>query len=138
MAQRFDVRRLALVGEATPVADHVQTNGMVAPIGSFSASETGVLAYQAGSSDELGTQITWLDRTGHTIGTVGPRRPYFDLEVSPDGKQATVSSPRAQGGDATCGSSISFAAFLRGSRFRLAPRRRQSGRPTANASPSTR
>jgi len=98
MAQRFDVRRLALVGEASPVADHIQTNGSVAPVGSVSAGDNGVLAYQAGASEELGTQLTWLDRSGNAVGTVGPRRNYLDVEVSPDGKQASVSLPRVANG----------------------------------------
>jgi Tol biopolymer transport system component len=98
MAQRFDVRSFALTGEATPIADHIQTNGLNIPVGSFSASDGDVLAYQAGEAEDLGTQLAWLDRAGNTVSVVGPRRNYFDLEVSPDGKQATVSMPRLGNG----------------------------------------
>jgi Tol biopolymer transport system component len=98
MAQAFDARRLALTGEATPIADHIQTNGLGAPVGSFSASESGVLAYQAGAAEELGTQLTWRDRSGTPLGVIGVRRVYTDLELSPDGKYASVAVPRLTGG----------------------------------------
>ena len=47
MAQPFDPRRLALTGEAFPIAERIElTAGLV---GAFSASETGVLAHQGGA-----------------------------------------------------------------------------------------
>jgi hypothetical protein len=36
----------------------------------FSVSEDGVLAYQTGAG-ETGSQLTWFDRTGKPIGSLG-------------------------------------------------------------------
>ena len=89
MAQPFDPRRLALTGEAFPIAEQIQTQGNP-PAGVFSASENGVLAYQTGSSLE-GFKLTWFDRSGKQIGNLGDPAIYGDLELSPDGKRASVS-----------------------------------------------
>jgi len=98
MAQPFDAQWLALTGEPVPIADQVQTNGNSAPVGDFSASDTGVVAYQISSSAEIGSQLTWFDRSGTTQGVVGTRGKYADVELSPDGTQASVSiaAPRGQ------------------------------------------
>ena len=63
MAQPFDPQRLALTGEAFPVAEQIQTQGNP-PAGVFSASENGVLAYQTGSAMD-GFKLTWFDRGGN-------------------------------------------------------------------------
>jgi hypothetical protein len=49
MAHPFDPDRLATTGEALPIAEHIQTFG-APPFGFFSASESGVLAYQTGTT----------------------------------------------------------------------------------------
>src|SRR5436309_15925165 len=86
MAQRLDVDKLQLTGEAFPVADHVgiynTTNG------AFSVSGLGVIAYSFGSTG--GRQLSWLDRTGKVIEKVGPFMAYADLALSPDQKRAAV------------------------------------------------
>jgi hypothetical protein len=51
MAQPFDARRLELTGDALPIAEQIQTEAAAFwPHGVFSASENGVLAYQAGAA----------------------------------------------------------------------------------------
>jgi eukaryotic-like serine/threonine-protein kinase len=89
MAQPFDAGRLALTGEAFPVAEEIQTVG-ANPVGTFSASENGVLAYQTGESLS-GSQLTWFDRTGKQLGVLGDAAASSDVQLSPDGKQASVS-----------------------------------------------
>jgi serine/threonine protein kinase len=96
MAQPFDSRRLVFTGEAFPVAEEIQTQPGAPPYGVFSASDTGVLAYQTGTA-AAGSQLVWLDRTGKQIGVLGDSGRYGDLELSPDGKRASVSIPD-QGG----------------------------------------
>jgi Tol biopolymer transport system component len=96
MAQPFDVQRLTLTGDPLPVADQIQTTFTGIPVGAFSVSENGVLAYQTGTSAENGMQLTWLDRAGKAVGIVGGRARYNDIELSPDGRQAAVSIPREQ------------------------------------------
>jgi Tol biopolymer transport system component len=97
MAQPFDPDRLVLAGEPFPVAEQIQTIGGPA-FGFFSASDSGVLAYQTGSA--TGTpQLTWLDRAGRSVATVGAPALYGYLAQSPDGRKASVSLPGgAQGG----------------------------------------
>jgi Tol biopolymer transport system component len=68
MAQPFDTGNLELSGEPVPIADpiDVSQNGL----GHFSASENGVLAYTSGGA--VGdSQLTWFDRSGKKLGTVG-------------------------------------------------------------------
>jgi serine/threonine protein kinase/Tol biopolymer transport system component len=98
MAQPFDARRLAMTGEAFPIAEKIQTTNTNPPYGVFSASENGVLAYQTGPG-AAGSQLTWFDRTGKQIGVLGDSRLYGDLELSPDQKRASVSSPSQSGTD---------------------------------------
>jgi serine/threonine protein kinase len=83
MAQSFDAGRKELSGEPVPVAEQVQT---------FSASATGVLVYQTGATAQ-GSQLTWFDRSGKTLGTAGDTGVYNELAMSPDG--AKVAFARA-------------------------------------------
>jgi hypothetical protein len=56
-------------GDAVPVAEEVGTND-VQHVGFFSASEAGVLDYIASLSEQR-FQLTWFDRSGKQLGTVG-------------------------------------------------------------------
>jgi Tol biopolymer transport system component len=77
MAQPFDPKRLELSGEAVPIAEHVT---------SFSASPSGVLAIGTGET-QGNTQLTWYDRKGNVLSTVGEIGEYRDLALSPDEKR---------------------------------------------------
>src|SRR5262249_33634055 len=90
MAQPFDARRFELAGDPFPVADGLQTNQSVFPVGVFAASDSGVLAYQTGSAS-YGSQLSWFDRSGKLVESVADRAPYSDVELSPDGAQVAVS-----------------------------------------------
>jgi Tol biopolymer transport system component/predicted Ser/Thr protein kinase len=92
IAQPFDARRLALTGDAFPIADQIRISGSMQPYAYFSASENGALAYQT-STEAGGSQLLWFDRTGKQIGALGDSAAYTDLELSPDGKRASVSIP---------------------------------------------
>jgi hypothetical protein len=74
MAQRFDAGRLELSGEASPVAEQIAVN--LFGDGMFTASSNGVLAFQSGTSGN--SQLTWFDRSGKSLGTVGPAGDYVD------------------------------------------------------------
>ena len=68
VAQPFDTRRLALTGDPFLVAEEIQmTSGL---IGSFAASESGVLVYQTGIPQGM-TQLAWIDRTGKQLSVLG-------------------------------------------------------------------
>jgi eukaryotic-like serine/threonine-protein kinase len=81
MAQPFNEKTLESTGEAFPVADNV---------GAFSASENGVLGYRAFPSLINRTQLAWFDRTGRSLGRVGPPGRYNGVGLSPDGDRVAL------------------------------------------------
>jgi Tol biopolymer transport system component len=97
MAQGFDDRRMELDGAPVPVAEDVETTWF--STGVFSVSDGGALVYRAASPS--GTfQLTWLDRQGQTLGTVGPPGTDTSIALSPDGTRAVVKdSPYGVPGD---------------------------------------
>jgi Tol biopolymer transport system component len=90
MAQPLDGRRFVPSGEAFPVADNVQSQGAEPHQGVFSVSDNGVLMYQTGRGQGL-SQLTWIDRHGKPLATVGDAAPYWELALSPDDKHVVVS-----------------------------------------------
>ncbi len=85
LAQPFDDRRMELVGEATPVAEHV---GTIFNTGYFAVSASGVLVYRTGSGDL--SQFSWVDRQGVVGAAVTEAGPYAGLALGPDGTRAAV------------------------------------------------
>jgi Tol biopolymer transport system component/tRNA A-37 threonylcarbamoyl transferase component Bud32 len=87
MAQPFDARRLKLQDvPPVPVAEHVGITWYFT--GVFTVSDS-VLVYQTASAP--GTfQLTWVDRQGKTLGTVGPPGTDGRVVLSPDGKRAVA------------------------------------------------
>ncbi len=94
MAQPFDPDRLVLSGAPFPVAEQIQ---MFVSYGLFSASDSGVLTYQTGTTAGGAPQLGWLDRAGKVLGTVGKPAQYGDLALAPHGRQAMVRRLSGQG-----------------------------------------
>jgi len=69
MAQPFDAKALALKGEPVPIADQVGSTPY--GFGRFSASLNGGLAFFTGGGVTNPTQLTWFDRQGKNLGTIG-------------------------------------------------------------------
>jgi hypothetical protein len=90
-AQPFDPERLQLHGESVPLVTQVQTlDRSVSDVtGAFTVSQTGVLAYQ--SVSRFLTQLTWFDRQGNLLSTIGERGDYTDVALSPDGSRVATS-----------------------------------------------
>ena len=91
-AQNLDLKNFELRDKAVRIADSIFFVGGNAGFAAFSVSETGVLVYRTGKSQEESerTQLTWFDRTGNvleTIGTIGLNR---NPRLSPDGKRIAV------------------------------------------------
>jgi len=89
-AQPFDASSLTLHGEAVPIADGVEPLGEIGPTSyaPFSVSQTGALVYR---SEVLNlTQLTWFDRHGKALGTLGPPGRYDEPALSPDGKRLVI------------------------------------------------
>jgi serine/threonine protein kinase/Tol biopolymer transport system component len=81
VAQPFDEKRLAIVGSASTLAEQVF---------SFSASQDGgVLAYWTGIVPNP-PQLTWFDRGGKQIGTLGAPVFMLNAHISPDGTKVAA------------------------------------------------
>jgi eukaryotic-like serine/threonine-protein kinase len=88
IARPFDDRSFALGGEAIRAATNVHLDKGVWR-GVFSASHTGLLAYQIAPS-QGGTQLTWFDRSGKALEQVGERSAVYWPRLSPDGRRVAV------------------------------------------------
>jgi serine/threonine protein kinase/Tol biopolymer transport system component len=88
VAQRFDLSRMEITGDSVAVADRLADSFVGVP--AFSVAANGLVAYRAGTGN--GRQLTWLDRSGKVLGTLGP--PDFnvlaDPTLSPDGSRVAV------------------------------------------------
>ena len=88
IAQPFNADTRQISGDVFPVAPDGSfslTNFTVAA----SASAGGVLAYEANLRG-AGFQLTWLDRSGKELGTVGTIQNERHVALSPDGKLAAT------------------------------------------------
>jgi Tol biopolymer transport system component len=87
LAAPFDAESLKLTGESFVVADKVRVSPNSR--GYFSVSDNGSLVYDPNTLTDT-RQLTWLDRTGKPLGTVGPVGEYESPKLSPDGKRVAV------------------------------------------------
>ena len=86
MALAFDPDRRQTAGDAVPVIAPVSTEG--SRYVSASVSENGTLVYAPGGS--LNTQLTWFDRAGKILGTLGEGWLDVNLSLSPDERQVAL------------------------------------------------
>jgi eukaryotic-like serine/threonine-protein kinase len=86
VAQPFDPDKLKLTGEPITIAEHVADVGENHEF-DFSVSDNGLLSYQSGNPT---SQLTWFDRSGKQIGTVGEPDNYVHVALSPDQRHAAV------------------------------------------------
>ena len=87
MAQAFDPDARQLAGDAVPVTARVSMEG--SRYVSASVSENGTLVYTAGGSLNP-QQLTWFDRAGKILGTLGEGGVDVNLSLSPDERQVAV------------------------------------------------
>jgi serine/threonine protein kinase len=96
MAARFDLGRLEVVGQPTPVLDGVITN--LSGGAHFSVSSTGWLAYVPGELGEVDRDLLWVDRSGRETPAIRVRGMSRPFTLSPDGTRVlrnnTVGSSR--------------------------------------------
>ena len=89
MAQRFDAKKLELVGEPIHIADNLHYDAGFFR-GVFGASDDGMVVYSPGAGDVAAT-LTWFDRSGKQLGKVGETvNGVRAVRISPDGRQAAV------------------------------------------------
>jgi Tol biopolymer transport system component len=89
VAQRFDLKKLALTDELTVITDRVAQLYGLDHKGDFSTSNTGVLVFRGGGSPLK--QLTWIDRRGQRLGYIGEPADYAEPVLSPDGTRVAVS-----------------------------------------------
>ncbi|HEV2297702.1 MAG TPA: protein kinase, partial [Candidatus Acidoferrales bacterium] len=89
MAQRFDSNKLAMAGEASPLAESVGVSLNIYQ-GIFSASGNGLLAYAGGNTLSGDMQMLWFDRSGKQVAQTGTPGIYFNPAISPDGRKLAV------------------------------------------------
>src|SRR5215467_12257550 len=95
VAQRFDSKEGRLFGDATPVPGAELVAAAPAYIhSSISVSNDGTILFGTGSDRY---QLTWLNREGQALNTVGQPDRYVSLRISPDGKRiaAVLADPSA-------------------------------------------
>jgi eukaryotic-like serine/threonine-protein kinase len=93
-AQRFDAERLELVGDPVPIAEQVGNQNGVK--GLFTVSANSILAFRAGA--RTGSQLTWFDRQGKVMGTVGDIDMMERPSISPDGRTVAIDRRDLQAG----------------------------------------
>jgi Tol biopolymer transport system component/predicted Ser/Thr protein kinase len=86
MAQRLNMADATPVGDAIPIANDLYVIGGLA---GFSISDNGVLVYRSGVPPPP-SELTWFDRQGRRVGTVGDRGFYTNPALSPDGRFVAV------------------------------------------------
>lgn len=97
MAQPFDMKQLALTGQAVRIADGVVNyagSPLQVPFAAFTASDNGVLAWHVRGNEVVAAQdtveLTWFDRAGRRLGTVGEPSGYSGPALSPDETRLAV------------------------------------------------
>jgi hypothetical protein len=93
LAQRFDLEKFVPVGDSTTLAANIvslDTNHCF----EFSVSDAGVLIYRSVAPE---SQLTWFDRTGKRLATVGDAAPISSFDLSPEGSSVVFDMLDADG-----------------------------------------
>jgi len=88
MAQKFDLANARVDGDEKAVA----TNVAASPLGlnaAFTVSETGVLVYARAMRPST-TTLSWFDRTGKALGTIGTPDDYTHMRIATDARRVVV------------------------------------------------
>jgi eukaryotic-like serine/threonine-protein kinase len=87
MARPFDAKALRFTGPPVPLAENVDRSA--GGYGYFAVSPAGVLAYTT-ESGVAPSQMTWFNRQGQKLGTLGQPNIYSAPALSPDGSRLAV------------------------------------------------
>ena len=88
LAQPFDLKHLALTGEASVISPEIQYLPQVKRA-VFAVSDRGLLLAQTGSEATF-SQLAWFDRRGNAVGAVGKPDVYGNVFLAPDGKSVAT------------------------------------------------
>jgi len=98
VSRRLDPDRLEVEPEAPALADQVRLDSDYYGLVSFTASADGLVALRGGGRQH---QLTWFDRAGHKLASIGPPGAQSGIALSPDGRQAVVSANKAGAWDSS-------------------------------------
>ena len=90
VAHAFDQESFRVSGEPLHLADRISFNS-VSGRAAFTVSETGILAFRAGSGSQRTSDLVWVDRKGQAQGTVGEADVVNQVRLSPDERRLAVS-----------------------------------------------
>ena len=93
MALPVNPQTMEPVGDLFPVADHVGSSRSSAL---FAVSPSGSLAYTTGSSRGT-SQLTWFDRSGKLLSSLGGAADFAGIALSRDGTRAATSQTEGAG-----------------------------------------
>lgn len=88
LAQPFDAKRLRMTGDPFPVVDDVAVGGGVGSNADFSSSPS-TLVFRGGAAGRR-LRLTWVDRAGKVLGTIGEPAEYGNVVIAPDGRRVAV------------------------------------------------
>ena len=88
LAQRFDQKRLALMGEPVVILTEIQYQPQIKRA-VFAASDDSLLAAQTGTTVAL-SQLVWFDRQGKQLGVVGQPDVYGNVSIAPNERSVVV------------------------------------------------
>ncbi|MBI2946835.1 MAG: serine/threonine-protein kinase, partial [Verrucomicrobia bacterium] len=88
-AQRFDEREHKLTGDPFRVAENLGLSGGDVSAYAFSVSSRGTIVF-CNSQLHPTTQLTWFNRKGEPLGTVGDLGSTVGIAVSPNGEQVLL------------------------------------------------
>ena len=87
LAQSFDARKRELAGEPFPVAEDIGYNTSIS-YSNASVAVDGTLVYLSGGVPYR--QLTWFDRSGKQLESLGPPGEINDIVLSQDGKRLAM------------------------------------------------
>ena len=87
-AQRFDVAKLELTGEAVPTVTDIAYLPRIVHA-AYAVSDTGSLVAQSGSGVAL-SRLVWYGRKGDETGAASKPDVYSNIELAPDGKTVAL------------------------------------------------
>jgi Tol biopolymer transport system component len=93
LAQRFDPSKGDLRGEPEAVARPIARSDVHFYLDLFSVSSSSVIVFRRGSVER---RLTWLDRRGVALKTVGPVGAIMNMTLSPDNREAAFTLKEAE------------------------------------------
>jgi len=88
MARAIDPANGRLKGDPVPFAGPVERPIGSVEVGTFSASDNGVLAFRRSRASDF--RMIWFDRAGRRLGAAGAIADYSNPALSPDGRRLAV------------------------------------------------